>query len=377
MNSITQMLRDSLPFHIDHKCRILTMVALLLLFSVRRFALHRRRLEDRQNASFYHGVLNSLLKFGTVFFIEVAILSQGWRWVDDLDLAMQHYFLLAGVPDLSDSQRVRHVQNWTRFLLPSSLNALAVFVCCSLLYCSVTSLRLEGIKLIVARQKKSQKEVEENRVSFDLPESPSERITFGKTETIGNIIISLFSFWAMMHWHPTFGARFSVKGFQVLLGGLFVMATQVCSLMVFYAISICVRKAPAEYLAGRLSVSCFTHIYGMLVILFALVFYLSSHEILVTYVYKVYALYFRRMTNKDALARDIQVQGSRIVESFANYLVDSTYATIVADALRESTFEVFKTQARSFADMYISSYVILLFSAVVFIPCVLASLALV
>lgn len=376
MNSVTQTLSEFLPFHIDHKCRILTVVALLLLFTLRRFTLHRKRLEDKQNASFFQGVLRSLLKFGAVFFIEVAILSQAWRWVDDLDQAMQQYFLLPGVPDLSDSQRIRHVQDWAGFLIPSTLNVLAVFIYCSHLYWSVPALRLEGMRLIVARQQKSQKDMEESRVSFDIPESPSERAAFVRTVNIATVVNTAITIWAYLCWHHTFATRLSVNGLPVSLDFFVCFAIQFSNFFFFVAMYRCVKKAPAGYLAGRLSVSCFTHFYGMVVILFALVFYLSSHDILVTYVYKLYAMYFRRMVNKDALARDIQVEGSRIVESFANYLVDSTYATLAADALRESTFELFRAQAHSFADMYISSYVILLVSAVVFIPCILVFLVL-
>lgn len=245
---------------------------------------------------------------------------------------------------------------------------------------------MESIGDILIQQSK-EKDMEQSPVrlvTFELeieqPEVAKPRTRMRKVHQVG-LVTALFALTVLLL--PTMamntfayiivdGDTFRLTSDHVLVTFALFFVVKVCRGLYYNFVNI-----PVGFSRVKFSVCQFSIVYGAILVIAATFFLSLTNDVMVTYTYKAYALYLERGTRPGAVAHDIVIENANyFTSSFANYLVDSTYAIIDVNMTKEETFNLLRKLIGSYKDMYIDLLQVMLFGCMVFVPGVMGSLVL-
>lgn len=126
---------------------------------------------------------------------------------------------------------------------------------------------------------------------------------------------------------------------------------------------------PAGFCKGLFAAGQFTLCYGSMVCVSAVAFLAFAGDVMMTYTYKLFRLYQMHMTQPLLQAADVSIPHANAMSSgFANYLVDTTYASLDPDASSDMVLAVLRLLVMYYRARFINCIQILYFACLVFAP---------
>lgn len=244
---------------------------------------------------------------------------------------------------------------------------------------------MDSIGSILLQQSK-EKDVEQGQghIMFELaetaPQQPKPRIIMKKTHQAA---LAMMLFTATVVGLPSLCMH--TFAYTIVDGDYFKLTSDhvLVTFMLFFVVKItrglCYNfsNGPVGFPRAKFAACQFSIAYGSILVLASTLFLSLANDVMFTYIYKVFALYRERLTNPQALAHDVVIPNANYITcSFANYLVDSTYAALDQDMMKEQLFTIFHALVQSYKDMYLDLFQILVFGATVFVPMIMGSLVL-
>lgn len=234
----------------------------------------------------------------------------------------------------------------------------------------------------VLLQQRKEKDTE-NHVTFEMDETPLQprpRVAMRKTH---QVMLALALFVASVAFLPAcFRHTFAytvVDSDPLVITSDHVLATAIGFFTIKMARGVHYNmcNVPQGFLKGMFAACQFSLIYGTLLAVASMLFLSLVNDVMFTYIYKVFALYHRRESAPEAMASDVVIPDANYFTcSFANYLVDSTYATIESGMSPEELLSVLRLLVLSYKNMYIDLFQLLAFGCTVFVPMMVGSLVL-
>lgn len=351
---------------------------IFFFYRSRNLALGHHHDFARSHVLMLHGVLFMLI----IAFLINAV-ANPYNYIMPLRSATSHMERWA----VSDSQPDWSLKLWNHFAVYNAVVCGVVMVGLLVAYhriltCSFVCMDSIGKNLL---QQSKEKDVEVGRVTFELtvetpPHQPKPRTSMRKC-TQALLAMAVFAATTLilpaglMHTFP-----------YVFVEGDYATVTSdhvLVSMAVFFCIKIArdlcynFSNIPAGFPRARFAVCQFSVIYGTVIAIAGSLFLSLTNDVMLTYIYKAYALYRERATHPEALAYDVVIPNANyLTASFANYLVDSTYSGLDMTLAKEELFAQLRALVQSYKDMYVELFQILMFGATVFVPVVMGCLVL-
>lgn len=361
-----------------HSLVVLSLSALLFLFFKSRTAARWHHLPVAKNQVLHLQKIIAVL----VGSFCISTMASPYRYMMPLAAFFRHCEEWTGQHAMLDFD----VEYWNHYSLYCAGISTGMTVALLVAYNRILKSAHDSMEAIGAAflQLSKVKDAESGHVTFQLAEPPSLRpkckCAMKLTHQAGLAVALLLVVVALLPsvFMHTF-AYTIVDGEYFKITSDHVLATLI--LLYVFNLSKNMIQDYSEVLAGfskaKFALCNFSIVYGSALAIASTLFLTLANDIMFTYIFKVFALYHQRATHADALAHDIVIPDANYFSaSFANYLVDSTYAAMNATMPRDEAIEFLRTQTYVYRDIYIDLIQLLVFGGAVFVPVVVGSLVL-
>lgn len=277
-------------------------------------------------------------------------------------------------------------REWAPFSLYNAIFAVIFTVCMltaytKLLESSFASMDAMGVALV---QMKKEKDMESGRVSFQLPEqSQNQQKHRNSIKTSHKLLMAAFFLAISVRFLPSacrqtfYLTILQTPNFAVTLDDICASLIAVFSINLIHELIGNFENTPVGFPKGKLALANFSIVYGFILAAATTFFLVFAHDIMHTYIFKVFELYYLRIASPDALAHDIVMAGANhFTTKCANYLVDSTFGDFDAELPKEEALRMLHVLIELYNSLFIDLVQLLAFGCMVFVPVVLGLLVL-
>lgn len=354
----------------------------LLVFSLGIFAMNMKKisawshLSVAQNQTLH---LQHQLCISTAIFLFGLILNPQ-KWILPVFEFSRH------VEEYSSSHSALEFspQEWAPFSLYNAIFSLIFTICMltaymKLLESSFASMDAMGAALV---QMKKEKDMESGRVSFQLPEqSQNQQKHRNSIKTGHKLLIAAFFLALSVKFLPCacrqtfYFTILQTPNFAVTLDDICASLMAVFAVYLIHELIGNFENMPAGFPKGKFALANFSIVYGFILAATTTIFLVFAHDVMHTYIFKVFELSILKITSPDAMAHDIVLgNANRLTTKCANYLVDSTFSGIDAELPKEEALRMLHVLTELYNSFFIDLVQLLAFGCMVFVPVVLGLL---